>query len=155
MTGPSKLRAVVLAMVLALSVLVTPLGIGVVGAAGNGPTAVANASPTTPSVGQTVAYDASASTGSSLTYAWDFDGDSTWDSTEQNPQHSYASAGTYVAVLRVSDGTSTALDDVTIEVTAGSDLTATASADPTSGEMPLSVQFTGGASGGRYISRSG
>ncbi|WP_091620563.1 ThuA domain-containing protein [Amycolatopsis saalfeldensis] len=41
-----------------------------------------------------------------LTYAWDFDGDGTTDSTEQNPvSHTYAANGQYTAKLSVTDAT--------------------------------------------------
>lgn len=35
---------------------------------------------------------------------WDFDGDNVTDSTEQNPMHTYASAGNYTVSLNVSNG---------------------------------------------------
>jgi PKD repeat protein len=38
-----------------------------------------------------------------LTYAWDFDGDGTVDSTDPNPTHSYAATGTYTVSLKVTD----------------------------------------------------
>ena len=38
-----------------------------------------------------------------LTYAWDFDGDGTVDSTDLNPTHSYAATGTYTVSLKVTD----------------------------------------------------
>ena len=41
--------------------------------------------------------------GDTLTYAWDF-GDTTPASTQQNPSHTYAAAGTYTAKVTVSDG---------------------------------------------------
>ena len=33
--------------------------------------------------------------GTSLTYAWDFDGNGTTDSTAANPTHTYTTAGNY------------------------------------------------------------
>ena len=41
--------------------------------------------------------------GTSLTYAWDFDGNGTTDSTAANPTHTYTTAGTYNAKLTVTD----------------------------------------------------
>ena len=41
-----------------------------------------------------------------LTYAWDFDGDGTIDSTDPNPSHSYAATGTYAVSLKVTDARS-------------------------------------------------
>jgi PKD repeat protein/plastocyanin len=41
--------------------------------------------------------------GTSLTYAWDFDGNGTTDSTDANPTHTYDTAGNYNARLTVTD----------------------------------------------------
>ncbi|WP_433347573.1 ThuA domain-containing protein [Microtetraspora malaysiensis] len=41
--------------------------------------------------------------GKALTYAWDFDGDGTTDSTDPNPTHTYTKAGKYNAVLTVKN----------------------------------------------------
>ncbi|HWK26457.1 MAG TPA: ThuA domain-containing protein [Solirubrobacter sp.] len=41
--------------------------------------------------------------GTSLTYAWDFDGDGTTDSTEPNPSHTYTTAGNFRVLLTVTD----------------------------------------------------
>ena len=41
--------------------------------------------------------------GEAITYAWDFDGDGTTDSTEQSPGHVYTQAGNYTARLTVTD----------------------------------------------------
>ena len=38
-----------------------------------------------------------ADTDDTLTYAWDFDGDGTTDSTAEDPTHTYTTAGDYVA----------------------------------------------------------
>lgn len=42
------------------------------------------------------------STGEISLYAWDFDNDGTTDSTDQNPDHTYASAGTYTVKLTIT-----------------------------------------------------
>ena len=56
--------------------------------------------------------------GTSLTYAWDFDGNGTTDSTLANPTHTYTTAGTFDATLTITDGDGqTAFD--TIRITAG------------------------------------
>ena len=41
--------------------------------------------------------------GTSLTYAWDFDGNGTTDSTAANPTHTYTTAGNYNVQLTVTD----------------------------------------------------
>ncbi len=56
--------------------------------------------------------------GSSLTYAWDFDGNGTTDSTEANPTHTYSTAGTFNATLTVTDADGQTGFD-TIPITAG------------------------------------
>ena len=42
--------------------------------------------------------------GDALTYAWDFDGNGTTDSTAEDPSHTYTTAGTFNAKVTVSDG---------------------------------------------------
>jgi PKD repeat protein len=56
--------------------------------------------------------------GTSLTYAWDFDGNGTTDSTEANPTHTYSTAGTFNATLTVTDADGQTGFD-TIPITAG------------------------------------
>jgi len=54
-------------------------------------------------------------------YEWDFDGDGTWDSTEENPYFLYDAPGSYDVILRISDGidqaTTTAEDFITVTST--------------------------------------
>jgi PKD repeat protein len=87
------------------------------------PTAVATASPTAGTAPLTVNFDGSASSdpnaGDTLTYSWDLNGDGTFgDSTAAKPTYTYASNGTYNAVLKVTDnhGASTTSSPVTITV---------------------------------------
>jgi PKD repeat protein len=80
-------------------------------------------------------------------YSWDFDGDGTEDSTDSNPSYTYNKAGTYTAKLTASDGVDTVTTSKTIVVS--SPVSVTVSATPTSGEAPLTVQFTASASGGQ------
>jgi PKD repeat protein len=99
-----------------------------------------------------VSFTGSASGGTApYSYSWNF-GDGSAASTAQNPSHTYSAAGTYTAKLTVTDSAApanTATSTVTIKVSAvGSPLTATASAVPASGQVPLNVSFTGSASGG-------
>ena len=54
----------------------------------------------------------------SLTYAWDFDGNGTTDSTDANPTHTYTTAGTFNATLTVTDADGQTGFD-TIPITAG------------------------------------
>jgi len=112
---------------------------------------VANAS-ASPSSGQAplvVNFTGSASGGTApYTYRWTFgEGGS---STTQSPSHTYSTIGNFTAILTVTDSLSTTNSkSLTISVTAApSQLTATASANPTSGLAPLTVNFTGSATGG-------
>ncbi|MFI6597715.1 ThuA domain-containing protein [Nonomuraea sp. NPDC050536] len=54
--------------------------------------------------------------GKAITYAWDFDGDGTVDSTDPNPTYTYSKAGEYSAVLTVTNADKkTATASVVIE----------------------------------------
>jgi PKD repeat protein len=114
-------------------------------------TASAGATPTTGNAPLTVSFTGSASGGTApYTYRWNFGDGST--STTQNPSHTYNSAGTYTATLTVTDSSSpakTATATATVTVSSvGNPLAATASGNPTSGQIPLTVAFTGTAAGG-------
>jgi PKD repeat protein/glucose/arabinose dehydrogenase len=91
----------------------------------NPPTAVATASPTTGAAPLTVNFDGSGSSdpdNDPITYSWDLNGDGTFgDSTAQKPSYTYTSAGTYNAVLKVTDshGSTTTSAPVTIVATSG------------------------------------
>ncbi len=70
------------------------------------PVAVATATPDNGQEPLTVAFSGLGSSdpeGGTLTYAWDFDGDGTTDSTEPTPTHVYAQPGVYQARLTVAD----------------------------------------------------
>ena len=77
---------------------------------------------TTANANQRVRFDGSASydaedAPSGLTYAWDFEGDGTFDATGGSVAHKYAAAGTYPATLRVTDSggkTGTAVVAITV-----------------------------------------
>ncbi|HLK01605.1 MAG TPA: PKD domain-containing protein [Streptosporangiaceae bacterium] len=110
-----------------------------------------SASPTTGNAPLSVSFTGSATGGTApYSYSWNFGDGST--STSQNPSHTYTAAGTYTATLTVTDSSSpakTATSSVTVTVNAiGNPLTASAGAVPTSGQVPLSVAFTGTATGG-------
>jgi PKD repeat protein len=99
-----------------------------------------------------VNFTASASGGTApFTYSWDF-GDGTATSSIQDPSHMYTKAGTFTATVTVTDSASPAKSASasvqTMVNTVGGTLTAIASAIPTSGQIPLPVNFTGTASGG-------
>jgi PKD repeat protein len=114
--------------------------------------AIASGSPSTGNAPLTVNFTGSASGGTApYGYNWNF-GDGSATSTAQNPSHVYNTAGTYTATLTVTDSSApvkTATASVTSTVNAvGNPLAATASANPTSGQVPLAVAFTGTATGG-------
>jgi PKD repeat protein len=114
--------------------------------------ATASGTPTTGNAPLGVSFTGSATGGTApYSYSWNF-GDGSAASTQQNPSHTYNSAGTYTAKLTVTDSSTpakTATSNVTITVSAvGSPLTATASGTPTSGQVPLNVAFTGTGTGG-------
>lgn len=72
-------------------------------------------SPSFPSVDETINFT-DESTGSPLSWSWDFGDGST--SLDQNPSHSYSSNGTYTVTLEASDGAIT--DTTSKEVTVSS-----------------------------------
>jgi len=79
-------------------------------------------------------------------YLWDF-GDGT-TSTEQNPRHTYQTAGNYTASVTANDAKGN-MAIGSFAVTADCPpLSATPSANPTSGTAPITVAFRAGASGG-------
>jgi PKD repeat protein len=82
--------------------------------------------------------------GATLTYSWAFGDGST--STAANPSHTYSTAGTYSAVLTVSDGTNTvSANPISITATVpGQNLPPipVVSASPVSGIAPLAVTFS-------------
>jgi len=112
-------------------------------------TVSASTSPTSGQAPLTVNFTGSASGGSNpYTYNWSFgDGQS---STSQNPSHTYFSAGNYTATLTVTDSKNAqSSKSLTISVSAAPNaLTTSASAFPTSGAPPLTVNFAGSAMGG-------
>jgi PKD repeat protein len=111
--------------------------------------ASASAIPTSGLAPLTVQFSGSASGGTPpYSYNWNF-GDGVTSQT-QNPAHYYANQGTYTVTLTVTDQVkNNAQATVTITVeTQPARLTASASANPTTGSPPLTVQFSGSAAGG-------
>ncbi|MFO7956539.1 MAG: PKD domain-containing protein [Candidatus Brocadiia bacterium] len=117
--------------------------------ANEAPTASASATPTSGTTPLEVNFDGSASSdgdGTITQYTWDFADGSTGSGATVS--HIYSEAGTYNATLTVVDdyGTS-ASDTVTLTVEApNSPPTASVSATPTSGTVPLEVSFDGSGS---------
>jgi len=97
-----------------------------------------------------VRFDASGSTdvdGHIIRYEWDFEGDGIYDySSSDTPivSHTFPSAGIYNPILKVTDNDYLTDIDATQTIRLGQ-LTATASADPYTGTVPLNVSFTGQA----------
>jgi PKD repeat protein len=109
----------------------------------------ADASPTSGETSLTVNFTGDATGGTSpYSYSWDFgDGQS---STQQNPSHTFNSSGNYTVTLTVTDSNNDQdSDSLIITVTDPvPSLIASNSGSPTSGDYPLTVNFTGNATGG-------
>jgi len=108
------------------------------------------AEPTTGPVPLTVQFR-DLSTQNPVSWTWDF-GDGSTDSV-QNPLHQYKAAGKYSVRLTASgeSSSSTVVKNNYITVTDPSALIASFTASPTSGNPPLSVQFTDTSSGSPTI----
>ncbi len=110
--------------------------------------ALPGASPATGPVPLTVNFTTNAeySDGAIRRYRWDFQGDGIFDTSdpgERNYTYTYTSQGVFDAVLEVlNDQNETAVASVSITVT-GNPPSATASIDPSNGQVPLTVNFTG------------
>ncbi|MBZ0305872.1 MAG: PKD domain-containing protein, partial [Anaerolineae bacterium] len=87
------------------------------------------------------------STGQITAYSWTF-GDGT-TSTERSPSHIFTVVGTYNVILTVTGagGSSSVTRKITVEDPVIPAPTAAFSANPTSGNIPLIVQFTNQSSG--------
>ncbi len=110
----------------------------------------ASANPTSGNAPLTVAFTSSVSGGTTpYTYQWTY-GDGGGTSAAADPSHIYNSSGTFTAWLNVSDnGGHHASTAVVITVTStGTQLHAVASAGTRSGAAPLTVLFSGSATGG-------
>jgi PKD repeat protein len=85
------------------------------------PTATASATPDSGPTPLQVNFSSDGSIdpdGTSITYAWDFDGDGTTDSTDPNPTHTFTTAGTFNVLLTVTDQSGATGTD-TVQVIAG------------------------------------
>jgi serine protease len=114
---------------------------------GNPPVAQFSGSPTSGEAPLTV-YFTDESTNNPTSWSWDF-GDG-YTSTAQNPSHEYSSAGTYTVELTAAnaDGsdTETKVDYITV-TEPGSAPVADFTGSPTSGDAPLTVNFTDQSTG--------
>ncbi len=85
-------------------------------------------------------------TGGPTSWYWDF-GDGT-NSTQQNPEHIYNTAGIYTPILTASNALGTSTKISTVTITTESTLDAHFRINPTDGLAPLTVQFTDRTTGG-------
>jgi PKD repeat protein len=117
------------------------------------PVAAVTANPTSGTTPLTIAFSSVNSTdpdGTITSYSWNF-GDAT-SSTDPNPVHVYNSAGTFTAVLTVTDNSGMIdTDSIVITATApqqpsNQSPVAVAGADKTSGNAPLTVNFSSAGS---------
>ena len=108
-------------------------------------------SPSSPNVGQTVSFSASASGGTQpYNHTWSFGDGST--GTGATVTHSYSSAGTFTVILKVTDSGSprqgsNSQQSLTV-VSSPPALSASLSYSPTSPQAGQTITFTGSASGG-------
>jgi subtilisin len=106
-----------------------------------GPTAAFSSRPSVPVQGETVAFDASASSdpdGAIVAYEWDFDGDDVPDARGRTAAHAFETFGTHPVTLRVTDEDG-ALDTTTRSVLIN-DVPAVSYVGPT--EMPAGTPVT-------------
>ena len=117
-------------------------------AANSVPVASASATPTKGVAPLQVAFTGQATGGDKpLTWSWDFGDGGT--SSQPTPTHTYQTAGVYTATLTVTDGNGDSSSaQVSVEVGDNQIPKVTASAKPVSGTAPLTVSFSGTASGG-------
>jgi PKD repeat protein len=111
------------------------------------PVASFTANPATGDAPLTVQFDSSASTGTITGYAWDFGDGNT--SADANPQYTYTVPNSYTVTLTVSGpaGSSSMTSTVTVNAAAVAPV-ASFTANPATGDAPLTVQFDSSASTG-------
>jgi PKD repeat protein len=95
-----------------------------------------------------VAFTGSASGGTPpYTYDWDF-GDGSATSTDMSPIHTYEMPGSFTVTLTTRDAGGQSATDDHLRIFTASSFVVTASANPSSGPTPLSVQFSASLAGG-------
>jgi len=113
--------------------------------------AIPHASPTSGVVPLTVTFTPEAidTVGTVIRYQWDYNGDGIYDRTDYIPttsRYTYRTPGVYQATLKVIDNVGlTDEASITIAVSSAPPVVS-ASATPTNGPIPLTVNFTGTAS---------
>ena len=88
-----------------------------------------------------------ASSGFVATWAWDFNNDGVTDSAVKNPSYTYNTPGNYTVTLTVSNAKGNSTKTDSIVVTTPALPVADFNATPTSGDIPLNVQFTDQSTG--------
>jgi PKD repeat protein len=87
------------------------------------PTASFTQTPTSPAVGDSVTFDAAGSSesdGTIQTYAWDLDGDGSYEQTGQTVAYTFSTSGDHTVTLRVTDDDgATATTSQTVTVAGG------------------------------------
>jgi len=145
--GGRKMIGFLLAAVMMFS-LVALMPMEALPAQAVGPSADFTADPTTGTAPLTVQFT-DQSWDDPTSWAWDFDNDGEVDSNEQNPSHTYNTAGSYSVKLTVAnpDGWSYYLQGDYIHVSQAVGPSAAFTADPATGTAPLTVQFTDQSTG--------
>ncbi len=113
------------------------------------PTADFSGSPTTGNAGLNVSFTDS-SAGGPTSWAWDFGDPGSGvanTSTSQNPSHAYAADGTYTVKLTATNTNGSTSKTRTNYITVGTKPVADFSGSPTSGNGPLTVNFSDASTG--------
>jgi glucose/arabinose dehydrogenase len=113
---------------------------------GRAPVAKATGTPTNGTAPLTVQFSSAGSAdpdaGDTISYAWDFDGDNTTDSTAANPTHTYTTNGNITAKLTVTDNTGRS-GFANVPITVGNTApTVTITAPPNGGMLDFGQQIS-------------
>lgn len=85
--------------------------------------------------------------GGITSWAWDFDGDGTVESTARNPSFTYTAGGTYSVSLTVTDASHGSRTRTEVDYIVVDPISASFTATPAAGSIPLTVRFTDTTSG--------